>query len=750
MRKQTRRGQIALFVVIGLVILIAVLLGSYLLRERLFGQAEMEVLPADFEPVQQHLQACLRDTTVEALKTMAMHGGYLDVRDERWTDGPLVINPLDPTQSDAVLLNEGDNESGVPYYYYLKGSNECQRCLLGSLTPSVERMEAQARAYVLQHLHECVNYGAFPDLHVTADSKQELTITLLNESVLIRYERILDLAKGETTVRARVFTQEVPFPYRRAYEAAKLITQREITTQYLENYLLYLLTAYGGINNDLPPIAGVDESFTPKFWILLNVQQTYQHVLASTTPLLQVQRTSGALPLPATDDPYVQGLFTTVSLDLFPDAPFDPARYRVSIFNPRQPIYLDIQPRKGQLVKPRSEKTSGILFIPPRQVNYYDFGYDVSVPFLIEIREENAMPGEDLSFVFALEANVRKNKNMVEWLLGRGPIPWSNDFVTYDVNNPEEALQNGSTNVSAQRYFHNSSLKSLLCNPAAWTTPLSVKTFDARTGDALDGVSFTFTCGYYGSCDVGPSLLDEHGRYALFDAKVPSCTGGLLKAEKEGYVSTQVKVSTRGAIPVKLPDLSLEPYVPVKVRLEKLHVKEVVVQHGGYSMVTEQLADPRPLNATDSAFVSFTRKPFNEYDEPVSGTVVFMNDTIMDEITLIPGLYEVKAFYLDENGFTIPAKCMRVCSDRSWKGCDEYTYLPENATEVKPAPLGGLELGEQTRYFQIERNQLYGASTLVVPVFIAPTPTCIDDLENMGETKRYTRTWIQQAMPRFE
>ncbi len=716
-----KRGQVTLFIIIG----VALLLGFALF---LLLRKPVEVtLPPSLAPVQEHVHNCLRLTTIDALKRLAAHGGYLNPARDAGRE--LTIDPNNPTESDAILLNPADNESIVPYWYYLAGSNRCAVCLLTTLTPSLETMEQEVRTYLLQHLHECINYGLFPDITITASPEQDATVTFNDGNVLVEYERQLTLQRGDTTRKLKHFTERIDIPFKRYYEVAKQITQREIDTQFLENYLLYLVSAYSGVNASLPPLGGYEEGFTPHVWVLYNVQQRFQQLIQSITPSFQVLGTKGVLPVPHVTDPYVRGFLNTMRLDLLNDSGLRADDLRVTIFAPDQPLYLDVKPRKGQLIKPRSERQGGILFVPPRQQNYYDFFYDLSAPFLVEVRAENATPGTDLSFLFALEANVRDNKNMAEWLLGRGTIPWSRDFVSYKVTDPSSLDPNASQYLNRTKYAHNTSLPTLLCSPEQAVVPLQARTFDARTQRALPGVSFSFTCGEYATCPLATSEMDEHGVYATLETKVPQCVGGLLTAEKEGYNPVTLHVSARRGQPPTIPDILLEPFVTRNITFKKFQLSRGT---------TGQLSlnGPKPLEVShETVFATLTRKKSSSTEPSVTVTAIISNTTNLTSVKIVPGLYEVRAYYIDNDGRFIPPGCKHIRGHA----------IPDQQINITPAPWGGLELARQP--WQLERHALYTHNTLVIPVIVLPPPRCIDDLEEMDRIALYSRQYRTRLLP---
>jgi len=726
-----RRGQLTIWVVLGIAIVLGLIL--YIL---FFGIEKQEPpLPTDFEKVETHVQSCLRDTTVDALKRMAMHGGYLDPLDAAETGRKLAFNPAQPTTSEMIQLNPADPTSVVPYYYYLAGPNNCQLCLLTTLTPTKEQMEAQARKYVLAHLGECLDYTQFPDITIIEEPKQDVTVTLLNDSVEVIYKRVTAMEKAGTTAKRKEFTEKIPLPYLRYYQTAIAITQKEIDTQFLENYLMYLVSAYSGMNTPLPPLAGYDESFSPKSWVLYSAQEQYQDILYSTTPSLQVLRTQGVVPPPETDDPFVKGFFRMTYLDLLNETRFDTSKMRVSIFYPDYPLYLDVNPRAGQLIKPRTEKQGGIFLIPPRQQNYYDFYYDISAPFLVEIRQENALPGTDISFLFALEGNVRENKNMAQWLLGRGTIPWSNDFVELQVTDPASQSSDPAAKPVAQPYQHNGSVKAMLCDPTQKTAPLTVRTFDTRNDEPLSEVSLSYGCGYYATCGLGVTAPDAENIYAIYDEQVPQCIGGLLTAEKAGYATLVKRIDTRDDVSTVL-DIGLDPFTTKKVKVVKY---QLTLKPGGLGF---NIAGPTPLEPSDKVFVMFNRQEQQYGESPVTASVIFDNTTpAIGEVLLIPGLYEVQATY-----FSGTSKTIRKGAEEA----EDQPIPPEDLVLDPPLPWGGLALTNSTRLWQAERSMLYEENILVIPVFVAPEPRVIGDLDWMGAEVKFTRLFREQATPTYE
>ena len=73
------------------------------------------------------------------------------------------------------------------------------------------------------------------------------------------------------------------------------------------------------------------------------------------------------------------------------------------------PIYFSIRPEPLTGTSHRQSFYYNIM--SPFQTNTYEFYYDLSVPFLVQIHDKNAFNGEGYTLNFAIEANIRDNKN---------------------------------------------------------------------------------------------------------------------------------------------------------------------------------------------------------------------------------------------------------------------------------------------------------------------------------------------------
>ena len=169
MLNKNKRAQITVFVILGIVILIAVGLYFFISSETkapsIPTPTELETVPAEFKPVRGFVESCMFQIAEEGIKKLAAHGGYIDPLDEDYTLFAFNYNPLKPTESDVVSLSSSIDSSIIPYWYYLQGKDKGAFAGVNTWAPSISFMQLQLSSYVENHLSECL--AGFTELEET-------------------------------------------------------------------------------------------------------------------------------------------------------------------------------------------------------------------------------------------------------------------------------------------------------------------------------------------------------------------------------------------------------------------------------------------------------------------------------------------------------------------------------------------------------------------------------------------------------
>jgi hypothetical protein len=232
-------------------------------------------------------------------------------------------------------------------------------------------------------------------------------------------------------------------------------------------------------------------------------------------------------------------------------------------FNPTTEIYLDISPNGGGRLRAHTTTVEPPLgMLPTQRMNEYEFFYDLSFPVIVTIRDNESLRSKGESgytFRFAFEANIRDNKDLLQWNKGFGtigkldksPVQVVVDLQEQDSGNCIEegtqwrcALDNslhsglvacGSNCLTPEQTVQIfPSTPSLECDPLQKISGThSIKVKDIETDLGVERMQITYTCGNAKACPLG--ITDEEG---IWEGKSQMCFGqGRLSIIKPGFES---------------------------------------------------------------------------------------------------------------------------------------------------------------------------------------------------------------------
>lgn len=589
-----KKGQITIFIIIGIIILLSVItiiyIRSRVVKEELeVGVEEATEVPDWAREVRPFVEKCIQDIAIKAFKKIGEHGGYIDFEDFYLSGSFFNINPGNPTESDAVSFST-KSKAPVAYWWYMTTPNECNDCTVSSIDPSLEFIEQQVNQYMNRELPPCLNdFKVFREMGFQFEAGNPDTDTTINlNTVDVTVNRPTEIKLGDKTVSINKFKVILDLDFYHNYMAAALIAYHQTTEMFLEDILMHLVSIYSSVpdSKKIPPIAWIDNKESIVTWKKSDVKKRIiQDLLSSNIPLLQVNNTKSPTRL-SSSDPMLQGLYDIMFLDALPEG-FENMDINF-LYNPDWEIHFDITPSSGDILKPLTTKTddTGIGFFPTVTTNFYEFFYDLSFPVIIVIKDDSSLRkyGEEgYKFVFALEANIRDNKNLYLWNQGKGTIgPIDYSGVSFSlkntVTNATACLQVNGTNKwkcpRDNQIYDNMGLcvdscqtqttfildptltPSLICDyEQRISKDITIKTFDARTNAPLSDVPIIFGCGNYRKCPM--EATDESGIYI---SPFPICIGdGYLKLDKEGYMSKYVADVSIGPDTSTTYDVYLEP-----------------------------------------------------------------------------------------------------------------------------------------------------------------------------------------------
>ena len=391
---KSKKGQVTLFVIIGVIILIAA--GIFLtIRISSQGPSEEEIktsiaeTPVEFQPINDFIESCISKTGEDGIKQLGLHGGYIDLNKYG-----IQAKSSSPTDGNAFLFNPIDPKGGIVYWNYFKSDNRCEsNCQCGSEQPQLYKkdgspnLETQLENYIEENLETCFQeFKAFESqgFIIETPNKVKSIVNVRQDDVLLYVEYEVNVEKDKSKYTIEEFIETSPVQLRKIYEMAEEITQRQLNYNFLERWTVEQIAGFGlGLNKDkLPPIAAseLDPGEAPVYWIKTKVEEDItNNMLPQYTPFLTVFESEN----------YKSNLYdtfyerTTIPLANPNDNYYGDLEVDFNYFN-WWPIYFDLTGRgsSGERIGPETTSSSYLSFIGIKRYNFY---YDVSYPVLVDI-----------------------------------------------------------------------------------------------------------------------------------------------------------------------------------------------------------------------------------------------------------------------------------------------------------------------------------------------------------------------------
>ena len=199
-----KRGQVTIFVIIGIVLIILILLIIFLRNKVYIGTASTENLEAQFPQIQQHIEECLIEVAEPRIRQMGLQGGFIDVVEATFRD-----------------------YNNFPVHYLCFNIQDQPNCRSRFLT--LQQMEEELSQFIKDDLErECLNVQAFDKLGFTLnEGSLEIDASIGQDAVVIEATKPITLSKGEARAEESVFTSTVNLPLGRLYEASRDIVDAE-------------------------------------------------------------------------------------------------------------------------------------------------------------------------------------------------------------------------------------------------------------------------------------------------------------------------------------------------------------------------------------------------------------------------------------------------------------------------------------------------------------------------------------------
>jgi len=484
-----RSGQITIFIIIGILLVLALLIVVFVKRESLTVKPE-ELLPTSKGAVASYISSCIKQLGEDALSRLGEQGGY-------------VILPQDIANNGYVHLKTSPF-SAVPYWAY--GQTIA--------VPPLTTVKAQIDSSIQQHLRECVlGTGAFQqsfNLVEKSDISVNTNIAENNVVFNVRWSIEVQDKQGEKITDLIDHIAESPVKLKQLYDTASRIITVEMRDLKLEDITQDLIA----LEHPDVPVSGFEISCTRKEWNIATVKQRLQDLLRVNIRELKTKGTD-FVEFPEELPYYANHYVWDLGDDL------DQKKVNVQFqYNDNYPFTFDVQPRSGNKLMSGSLGGGSNPLISFFCMQNWKFVYDISYPVLVTLQDETT----NYQFKMAFTVHLKHN------------IPDRSDV-------PVQPLPS----VTAAGAYSDLQFCNTRNIPTTITTAELVDNAQGvSNSEPLDNVNISYNCLQY-RCDLGQTDYDyaSMGDVAAKQINLPYCANAIIRAQKQGYKDGWINLVTK-------------------------------------------------------------------------------------------------------------------------------------------------------------------------------------------------------------
>lgn len=191
-----KRGQVTIFIIIGILIVAGVVLFFILKEDSSEGEIEPIEVNPEIEPVYSYVDSCLDSSSKEVVYAVGTGGGYYDIEEEKSTEDLGVTYHL--IDSRNIMLSEKEIEKEISENIEIKTEN-CSSDL----------------------------DSKFSDYQVR-QKNMSVETTIKQEEILIEADYPLLIKKGESVYEVRKFRKKIPVRLGEIHEAVDEFIEEEV------------------------------------------------------------------------------------------------------------------------------------------------------------------------------------------------------------------------------------------------------------------------------------------------------------------------------------------------------------------------------------------------------------------------------------------------------------------------------------------------------------------------------------------
>ena len=510
----SKKGQITVFIILGILMLLALTLVIVLKTDVVSFKSE-EVILTEKGKVENFITTCMDKIGDEALFAIGVQGGYIDV-------------PQDLTTADLSLRVSPMNV--IPYWAYGANTN----------IPSLLQIKDRIDEYMEENLRDCLfDMEAFQETYDLIEKSDITSDTqIVDKQVIFKVHWDVEINNKAGEVVSEVINHQVesPVKLKRLRDLAEKIVFSELDSLKLEDIAQDLIA----LEHPDVPVAGFEMSCNKKTWNTKKVEETLMDLLRVNIKQLKIKGTD-VIDFPDAYYPEFKDGLTYYENHYQWDLGADykaPDTSVVFNFDSTYPRIFAVTPVSGSKMKSSQLGTGNALSLVCIQT--WKFTYDLIFPVVVSVRDETT--GYD--FNIALTVHLLQN----------------------NPNRGEKTIR--------PSYIVPSDTSDEYCKDRI--IPMTVKTYElVENGkgvsyrEDLGDVGLSFTCLRY-TCELENTEYDFNNLgFAGISTNFPYCVGGILRGEKENYKENFVRVVTANNKEVELDLVPLIPIPKNKIKIIK-------------------------------------------------------------------------------------------------------------------------------------------------------------------------------------
>lgn len=480
------KSQAAIFIIIALIIISSGVL--YFFYQRQSVEKEVEVVQPEIAPVKLYIENCIKSVAESGLETIGLTGGYINIPES------IGSNPL------AYLSNLP--EFKIPYWWH-DGVES---------VPSEEFINQQLASYVQSGIAGCINnFEPFANRFEVNELSSPIAEIQFNEndvSVAIKYQIEAVAKNGDAKQLLQNFKYTIPIRFKKVYELAKTIMERENIDYFLEKRTIDLYS----LDTEIPT-TDVEATCNGKTWQLSAIKEKLQTLLRVNLPYIRIKGTdynpNSYVPNPKGRNVYADTYFQQHYIW---EIDKDEKKYKnmkASFAYENWPMEIFARPSSNGILRSNSQKGTDMLSF--FCLHMWHFTYDIEYPVLATVIDQETETNKAYQFNFAFKVAVDHNQ----------PNRQTTGTTFFE----------SAADISSDEF----------CNDVQ--NEITVFTVNNATGEDIKGVNLTFICGRF-YCGIGETDWISFGAAAGLAKTLPYCVNGVMKGAKNGFAEAKSFVQT--------------------------------------------------------------------------------------------------------------------------------------------------------------------------------------------------------------